>query len=322
VLKSIHATATLPDPSKYQAIFLVNVGELPTPWMVQLRQFVRKGGGLLVAMGDQVTPASFNLQFEGLLPRPLRHVALAAQRPDGTGIALQRYFGEVSASHPVFRPLYDDGLVFQSARVSRLMLVETRKAKQTGSKVLWRYSHGPPALLERKVGRGRSLLLTTTLDRDWTDLCIRPFFQPWLKRVTTYLAGGGRFQQRPSLAIEQTTQIAVPRASTITVHMPGGKTATLRKTDRGFSFPGGEQPGIYRFSKGGKKLATLPLIVNVPSQTESNLTYMNTKQLSAVGSLNAQASALSLQQSERLWPFFFLFLLLVFLAEAAILRFM
>ena len=41
-----------------------------------------------------------------------------------------------------------------------------------------RYENGAPALVEAEVGRGRVLLLTTTVDREWTDLPIRPGFLP------------------------------------------------------------------------------------------------------------------------------------------------
>lgn len=320
VLQTIHASAQLPDPNKYQAVFLVNVPKIPLSWVGNLRRFVSQGGGLFLVMGSQVDVQSYNQRFEGLLPRPLRSVALAAQRPDGTGIALQRYFGEVTAFHPIFRRLYQDGLVFQSARVSRLMLVETRKGKGEG-KVLWRFSHGPPALLERKVGRGRVLLLTTTLDRDWTDLCIRPFFQPWIKQVTTYLAGGARFQQSRILTVDQTARVAVTGPGAVTLKMPKGKTRILRPNEGMITFPGGPMPGIYRFSRDGKPIKLLPKIVNVDPR-ESNLKPMARQELVPIGSLTTQLSTLSFQQSERLWPFLFLCLVLFFIMESAILRFL
>jgi hypothetical protein len=319
VLKTVHASSMLPSPDKFQAIFLVNVRNLPTAWVSQVRRFVRKGGGLMLTMGNQVSVSEMNQQFDGLLPRPLRRVALAAQRPDGTGIALQRYFGEVTASHPIFQRLYRDGLVFQSARVSRLMLVETRKAKQTGQ-VLWRFSHGPPALLERRVGSGRVLLMTTTLDRDWTDLCIRPFFQPWLKRVTTYLAGGARFQQSPDLVVDQSGKLTLPDNRACTVTTPRKKTFVLRPSRRVATFPGGSVPGIYRFSRDGKSMSILPKIVNVDPK-ESDLSPIAAKQLRSLGTVTSSVSTLAFKQSERFWPFLFFCLLLVFFAEAVVLRF-
>lgn len=320
LVESIHASAALPDPSKYQAIFLVNVPALPTAWTRSLHAFVRKGGGLFLSMGNRVSTKDMNQQFETLLPRPLRNVALAAQRPDGTGIALQRYLGAVSATHPIFRTLYRDGLVFQSARVSRLMLVETGSSKR-GGQSLWRFSHGPPALLERRVGQGRVLLLTTTLDRDWTDLCIRSFFQPWLRKVVTYMAGGARFQQRGALRIGQHTKLTLTHSDAITVHTPTGKTHILRPSERRIVFPGGHTPGVYRFSHNGRSSTLLPQVVNV-DPIESNLTWMSNQQLKSIGYVTSKVTSATLKQSERFWPFLLFLLFIVFFLETAILRFM
>lgn len=315
------ASSTLPPPSKYEAIFLANVERLPKTWIAQLHRFVRKGGGLFISMGDQTDAKTYNTLFHTLLPRPLRNAALAAQRPDGTGVAINRYFGEINGTHPVFRRLYRDGIVFQTARISKLMLVQTRKSKDT-SNSLWRYSHGPPALLERKIGKGRVLLLTTTLDRDWTDLPIRPYFQPWLQEVTTYLAGGERFRQGKPLSIEQPTTLVIKgEKEPVKVKAPLGKSLWMRSSTNRYRFPGGDYPGVYRFSKGGKPLPNLPIAVNV-SADESDIAPIPNDQLKNIGTLSLKASGYLNQESSRLWPTLLFFLCLIFFAEAAVLRFL
>ena len=52
-----------------------------------------------------------------------------------------------------------------------------------------RYESGAPALVEAEIGRGRVLLLTTTVDREWTDLPIRPGFLPLVQEAARRLAG-------------------------------------------------------------------------------------------------------------------------------------
>ncbi len=321
-LKITHASARLPDPSGFHAIYLCNVGEVPTTWRNKLINYVKNGGGLFMSMGDQVNPAIYNKQFGSLLPRDLRGVALAAQRPDGTGIALQRNFGEIKGTHPIFQNLYREGFLFQSARIIRLMLVEPRRAKQEG-KILWRYSHGPPALLERRFGKGRVLLYTTSIDRDWTNASIRPFFLPWIQEVTAYLSGGSRFLKAKSLTIDKSARIPqVPGEGAIQVLTPQSNSIWIRPTQRGYTFPGGSKPGIYRLERNGKRLAILPQIVNIDPH-EANPTPVSTKQLASIGTLAAANTTTAFQkQSERIWPTLFLLLILIFAAEGFVLRFM
>lgn len=312
IIQSRIASASLPDPKGYQVIFLANVGQLPSDWIGKLQMFVRNGGGLFISMGSQINPESYNVHLANLLPRPLRRTALAAQRPDGTGITIQRYFGEVQGAHPVFRPLYRDGLVFQTARVSKLMLVQTRNTKERGQ-VLWRYSHGPPALLERKIGKGRVLLLTTSIDRDWTDLPIRPFFRPWLQCVTTYLAGGARFQRGKSTNIGESTRLNLPGNAPVRLSPPHGPAQWLRPSGNTFRLRDPQLPGLYRFSRGGKPLPVLPKAVNINPQ-ESDITPWPTKQF--------KRTSLNLRQSTRLWPYLIFLLCLFFVSEALVLRFL
>ena len=322
-LKVVNASSRLPDPTGYHAVYLCNVGEVSIQWRNKLLNYVRNGGGLFISMGDQINPAEYNKLFGPFLPRYLRGVALAAQRPDGTGIALQRNFGELKGNHPIFRNLYREGFLFQSARIVRLMLVEPRRAKQEG-KILWRYSHGPPALLERTFGKGRVLLYTTTIDRDWTNASIRPFFLPWIHEVTAYLSGGSRFLKAPSLLVDQNARILqVPGEGAIQAIAPQGNAIWIRPAQSGYTFPGAPNPGLYRLERNGKRLAMLPQIVNVDPR-ETDPTPLASKQLASIGSVAATTTlgtALN-QQSESMWPTLFFLLIFIFAAEAFVLRYM
>lgn len=322
-LKVVHASSRLPDPTGFQAIYLCNVGEVSMSWRSKLLNYVRNGGGLFISMGDQINPARYNRLFGPLLPRYLRGVALAAQRPDGTGIALQRNFGKLKGDHPIFRRLYREGFLFQSARIVRLMLVEPRRAKQEG-KILWNYSHGPPALLERKFGKGRVLLYTTTMDRDWTNASIRPFFLPWIHQVTAYLSGGSRFLKAESLLVDQNARILqVPGEGPIQAIAPRGNAIWIRPAQKGYIFPGAPTPGLYRLERNGKRLSMLPQTVNVDPR-ETDPTPLSAKQLASIGSVAKTRSlgAVLNQQSESFWPMLFFLLIFVFAAEAFVLRYL
>ena len=317
-IKTQLISSNLLAPSQFNVIFLANVPQLPQSWIVQLEKFVQDGGGLFISSGEQINPLYYNQHFASLLPRQLRHKALAAQRPDGTGVAIQRYFGEIQGTHPIFRTLYRNGIIFQTARISKLMLVQTRQKNEMGQ-LLWRYSHGPPALLERSIKKGRVLFLTTTIDRDWTDLPIRSFFQPWIQNTISYLAGGSHFQAGKSLYIDQNSTIILKGELPIKVSAPQKTSFWLRSTGSFYPFRGGSFPGLYRFYRDGKPLKILPKAVNIDPK-ESNTKLIPLQKLKKIGSLTLQNT--NFQHSSRLWQFVLLFLCLFFFSETIIMRFM
>ena len=62
-------------------------------------------------------------------------------------------------------------------------------AGQAGDvQTLARFDDGAPALIERRVGTGRVLMWTSTLDTGWTDLALKPVFVPFVHRIIRYLA--------------------------------------------------------------------------------------------------------------------------------------
>ena len=44
------------------------------------------------------------------------------------------------------------------------------------------------AAAERKIGTGRVIVWTTTLDDSWTDLAVKPVFLPLVHQLVRYLA--------------------------------------------------------------------------------------------------------------------------------------
>jgi hypothetical protein len=93
----------------------------------------------------------------------------------------------VNRAHPVFQPFEDGPSGLEQVAVHRHLLVEPNPAAERI--ILAEVTGGVPLLLERRVGRGRVMLLTTTLDRDWTDMPIRPGYLPLVQRSARHLAG-------------------------------------------------------------------------------------------------------------------------------------
>jgi hypothetical protein len=174
--------------SDYDVVFLLNVRSLGAK-AADLTAFVEKGGGLFIAMGDEVDPDRYDAELKGLLPAPLHVVKTSAER--GTPGAAERAarFAEVDWAHPalaVFTGPAREGI--ESVRTFRYMLLKPER-KEAGARVIVRFDDGAPALVEARRGQGRVVLYTSTVDRQWSDWTIRTSFLPAMQRLAGYLSG-------------------------------------------------------------------------------------------------------------------------------------
>lgn len=171
----------------FDVVVLANVEKIPRTSVVQLGEFVEQGGGLLFIAGPNMRPESANSLYGELLPKPLRSVKRLASREDPDAPVKIVRFGTVDRTHPIFR-VFDlpGGETVHAVPVFSYMLLEPTPTDD--SKVLMSYGDGSPALLEKSLGEGRVALMTTTIDRDWTDFPIRTAYLPLMRRLMQYLA--------------------------------------------------------------------------------------------------------------------------------------
>jgi hypothetical protein len=73
---------------------------------------------------------------------------------------------------------------FSAARVLRYRAFETT----ADARILARYDDGAVAAAEKRVGTGRVIALTTTLDDSWSDLALKPVYLPLVHQLTRYLS--------------------------------------------------------------------------------------------------------------------------------------
>ncbi|MGE3520067.1 MAG: BatA domain-containing protein [Vicinamibacterales bacterium] len=140
-----------------------------------LRQYVERGGGLVVALGDRST---WPPNDTALMPGALGPVV---DRTDGRGATI----GFRDYSHAIFEvfkaPRSGD---FSAARVLRYRSLQAAD----DARVLARFDDGAVAAVERRVGDGRVNVLTTTLDDSWSDLALKPVYLPLVHQIARYVA--------------------------------------------------------------------------------------------------------------------------------------
>ena len=140
-----------------RSVVVLNDTPFPPGGAGALKRFVERGGGLLIVAGDHATwPSSEADLFPGRL-------GPVVDRTSGRSASL----GFLDYSHPVFEvfkaPHSGD---FSAAHVFRYRTIETGP----NDRVLARYDDGAIAAAERKVGLGRVIVWTTTLDDTSTDM--------------------------------------------------------------------------------------------------------------------------------------------------------
>jgi hypothetical protein len=305
----------------YDVVALLNVPAPAPDAAARLKAFVEAGGGLFISVGDQVEADGWNARLGGLLPRPLRLVKSAGVTGE-TALRPAR-FGEVAWEHPLFLPFTNqarEGL--QAAKFSRYMLVEAGPRSGDNAEVLAAFDDGAPAFLLARRGKGRVLLFTSTVDRDWGDFAIRTSFLPLVQRSAAYLAGGleehewreGRIGQSLLLRPEPGTSVTEVRA-------PSGAKATLRLEADG-SLRAGPflEPGIYR-PLDAEGTPALPPFAVVLDPAQSDLTRLRPEALAAYfGDEAVKGSAGATAAKLPLWTWLLVAGALFFFLEGTLLR--
>jgi hypothetical protein len=199
-------------------VFLANVAD-PRPLAGDLKRFVEAGGGLVLSVGNRVDPDLWNDALGDLLPARFTEVKTRGSgtfEKSPTGLSLPPM---ESDEFRVFRT--GGASVFGRVRFGRLIGTEPRLAE--ASQVLLRYSDGLPALLERQVGDGRVVLLTSSLDDDWTDLPLRSIYVPLMHQLARGLSG--------TLALDGPREVEVGGAIDLPMPLVDGAEAWVLAPD-------------------------------------------------------------------------------------------
>ena len=162
------------QPSNYAFIVLSDLNSLPSLLENSLTQYVRAGGSLLIAAG---TAAGARSQIP-IFGAHITQTRDYSRVPD-------RYMavGSSDSSYPAVAKANSwPGVKFFYA-----LDVEPGDAR-----VIVRLGDQTPLLLEKRIGEGRVMLLTSGLDNLTNDFPLAPAFVPFIEQTARYLAGSER----------------------------------------------------------------------------------------------------------------------------------
>jgi len=219
----------------------------------------------------------------------------------------------VNRAHPIFAAFGDGPTGLEETRISSHLLVEPDAALERS--VIAEIEGGAPLLVERRSGRGSALLLTTTLDRDWTDLPIRPGYLPFVQRAVRYLASRLGEKEAPRVLVGHKVDLEVsPGMRRLLVVDPGGNETSYAAGDLAgkskIAFDGTTAPGSYRVfaelpEQGGlEELAALEFSVETdPAESALEPVVKAGGALEAAHGASAGGGSLEVEGRFPIWPY-------------------
>jgi len=298
------------DP--YKVVIVNDASGLSEGLASGLKTFVERGGGLILAAGKHTDAGDFNRLLGSIAPAQLGEVV------QSRGYALM---SQVKTDHPIFSAFARSGRL-TSTRVYGYH----RATAKEGALTIAALDDGSPIVVEGSAGRGKVLLVTTTLDTAWNDLPLTPMFLPLVRQMLEYL--GGR-EAASSYTIGQAFKTPADKDGSLpAVDSPGGKRVDdARKNSSGEQSLDASEIGFYRLRYRDRDEF---VAVNLDTR-ESDLAQLNVDELvasisPAPGDANAQpaqSSRLTAEEKEarqRLWLPLLLTALALFVGEAVIAR--
>lgn len=242
--------------ANYDCIFLCNVGRISPDEGKVLRRYVHGGGGLVIGLGDQTQPASYNEQLgkqtdgSHILPAKIGELVTAGE-----------YFLSIPANskHPMNQPLRGNAsaglFTLPTQRYFRLTPID-----ETPVAPAFEFSNGDPALLDGNAGKGYCILYSTALSPGSVDNTTSPpvrwsYIPDWLNfpalpQEMLAAAIRGNEKQR-NVLVGDTLSAALPgAASSVDIISPSGDTqraeVNVGDASAGWSFNGATRAGFYR----------------------------------------------------------------------------
>jgi len=228
------------DADEHRVVFLANVAD-PRPYGPRLVDFVRRGGNIVISGGDNVTADRYNAALGAVLPGRLRLPrSIASVDEDGVPLSLP------DAQEELFAPFKRSGRQGFTRVRAHTVLTFDELIENDEVSVLMRWENGLPALVERKVGAGRVLVWTTSVDLGWGDLPLQAVFMPMMQRLVGVLGGdAGSRALRIDGAVGRRVEVPLPDLNVDPVVIgPQGKEQASRIDGSSLSFTP-ERPGAY-----------------------------------------------------------------------------
>jgi Aerotolerance regulator N-terminal/von Willebrand factor type A domain len=274
------------DLAQYDCIFLCNVAQFTSSEARLLDGVLKRGGGLVFFLGDQVLSDRYNRELTGE-----QGTRILPARLDTLVSETQYYFDPLGYQHPLMK-------AFEGREQSGLLNTPVYKYfrlavdPESKARVALAFEGGDPAIVEETIHRGRSILVATecspsSIDpvskKPWTTLPAWPSFVPLVQELVA-LAVTGQMSEH-NVEVGQTlgeSLQAMPSRATVNVTNPAGARDEVRmaldaQVSR-WSYSDTQESGVYKVDVGAPIERREAFAVNV-NTAESDLTKIAPEEL-------------------------------------------
>jgi hypothetical protein len=329
----------------YDVIFLANVAELPATFLPSLERYVKNsGGGLAVFPGANANVKFYNEQLfanRNLIPAGLGEALGEAENET-------RFFTFQTGnySHPIVsmwsKPERGNPANARFFRIWDLIPPKPREKNApdslTGeSRVVLNYNTGRPAVMERTLGTGRTIIFSSGADTKWNDLPVASggkIFVPLVMHTVGSLVG----REDELYNVRAGQRLSIPQPSDrighdVTISLQGDDKYPVQASRveitggiGAFRFDSTNRAGVYNAVIGaGASAETLKFAVS-PDNEESSIDPLvpaqskefedgGAKVIRWVGEVNLTETFKRAQQGTEIWIYFALPALLLAAVE-------
>ncbi len=248
--------------SEYGIIVLCNVRRLATETWLRLAEFMRDGGALIVFLGDNVLVEDYNrLGFDGGKGALACSIGGRAMR-GGNRESDYVLFSREELSHPVVADFADQstGSLFQARiwQYARLIEPKSDDADASSIRTVLRYVNGDPAIVERLIGKGTSLMVSTTANMEWTNLPAKGDFVSLVWNLMGYAWPRGGIGRNVRVGSVLRAALTPSQFSSVNEFvLPTGERASANVVPAGEGFAAeldsADEPGFYAHESANRR---------------------------------------------------------------------
>ncbi len=309
VTETQFADPGLGDLTPYDCVFICDMARLSAAEVRRLETHLQRGGGVVFCLGPQVDIGEYNRLLyrngEGILPARL------VGHKGGVKQVFSLYADEDNYKRPPLEAFIGDNdrISLTNARFREYVKVELPPGGK--ARTLLSFRPGPvlasdkgtaatvspadtppagdPALVAWSRYRGQVVLLTSTVNMDWTSWPISPSYPAFMQELLRF-AVAGRLREQAT-TVGDVLENVLPIGSTgldVTIHTPEGRAEQTRTQDREenvlLRWTETDTSGLYRATVGRDPreylfAVNVPTAVDAQQACESDLARTNADEL-------------------------------------------
>jgi len=157
------------SPAKYAFVVLSDIGAVPPTFETALKEYVRSGGSVLIALGH-LSVGSSKVPVTGDAIRETRYAGREGERFQTAAW--------LDASHPS---------ILKDERWEGVKFYQAINVAPGSGRVVAKLSDQTPVLIDQQIGEGHVLIFGSTFDNVANDFPIHASFVPFIEQTARYL---------------------------------------------------------------------------------------------------------------------------------------